>query len=70
MSSILFKNVGILATRGNGFEFIENGYLGVEGDRIDYIGKEEPKKKYYELRECKGNKNIGCVHEYDTAYFE
>lgn len=54
MSSILFKNVGILATRGNGFEFIENGYLGVEGDRIDYIGKEEPKKKYYELRECKG----------------
>ena len=46
MSSILFKNAGILATEGNGFKFIENGYLGVEGKIIDYIGTEEPKKRY------------------------
>lgn len=54
MSSILFKNAGILATNNNKFEFIENGYLGVDGDKIDYIGKEEPKKKYKEEKECSG----------------
>ena len=54
MSSILFKNAGILATKNNKFEFIENGYLAVDGDKIDYIGKEEPKKKYKEEKECSG----------------
>ena len=54
MSSILFKNAGILATEGNGFKFIENGYLGVEGKIIDYIGTEEPKKRYKEERNSKG----------------
>ena len=54
MSSILFKNAGILATNNNKFEFIENGYLAVDGDKIDYIGKEEPKKKYKEEKECSG----------------
>ena len=44
MSSILFKNAGILATKNNKFEFIENGYLAVE----------EPKKKYKEEKECSG----------------
>ena len=54
MSSILFKNAGILATNNNKFEFIANGYLAVDGDKIDYIGKEEPKKKYKEEKECSG----------------
>ena len=54
MSSILFKNAGILATKNNEFEFIENGYLAVYGERIDYIGKEEPKKKYDEEKDCSG----------------
>lgn len=53
MSSILFKNAGILATKGNGFEFIENGFLGVDSDRIDYIGKEAPRKKYKEERDSR-----------------
>lgn len=54
MSSILFKNAGILATKNIEFEFIENGYLAVDGERIDYIGKEEPKKKYDEEKDCSG----------------
>ena len=54
MSSLLFKNAGILATKNNEFEFIENGYLAVDGERIDYIGKEEPKKKYDEEKDCSG----------------
>ena len=54
MSSILFKNAGILSTVGDKFEFIEKGFLGVDGDRIDYIGKGEPKKKYVEERESSG----------------
>lgn len=54
MSSILFKNAGILATKNNKFEYIEKGYLGVDGDKIDYIGKEEPKKKYKEEKDSSG----------------
>ncbi len=40
---LLLKNCSVLAGRGeNGFEHIENGYLGIEGDTITYIGKEKP----------------------------
>jgi len=46
--SILFKNAKIIATEGNNFKVLKNAYLGVDGKYIDYIGTEEPKKKYTE----------------------
>lgn len=44
--SILFKNAKILSTESGEFKVIENGYLGVDGDKIDYIGSNKPKKSY------------------------
>lgn len=44
----LFANCGILAWREERFECIENGYLGVDGDTIDYIGTARPKDRYDE----------------------
>ena len=44
--SILFSNAKIMATVDGEFKIIENGYLGVEGDKIDYIGSFRPLKKY------------------------
>ena len=54
MSSILFKNAGILTTREGNFIYLENGFLGVQGDTIDYIGQDRPEKKYDEEKDCCG----------------
>ncbi len=49
--SILFKNAKILSTENGEFKVIENGYLGVNGDKIDYIGKDKPSKCYDEEKD-------------------
>ena len=49
--SILFKNAGILANENGKFKFIKNGYLGVTGDTIDYIGTEKPRVEYSEEKD-------------------
>lgn len=54
MSSILFRNAGILSSTEKGFEYIENGCLGVDGDTIDFIGSVEPRKAYSEVKDMKG----------------
>ncbi|MBQ6502665.1 MAG: amidohydrolase [Flexilinea sp.] len=43
---ILFEHANILITEDDGFSEIKDGYLGVNGKRIDYIGKEKPKGSY------------------------
>lgn len=43
MDTLLLKNCGVLAGEGaDGFAHIQNGYLGVEGDSIAYIGTQKP----------------------------
>ncbi len=49
--SILFEHADILLTEENGFSEIKNGYLGVNGAKIDYIGKDRPVKEYAEMRD-------------------
>ena len=43
---ILFEHADILLTEDKGFSEIKDGYLGVNGRRIDYIGKEKPQDHY------------------------
>ncbi|HAS37978.1 MAG TPA: amidohydrolase, partial [Ruminococcaceae bacterium] len=38
---ILFKNADILL-KGEKFDVLENAFLAVDGDKISYIGSEEP----------------------------
>lgn len=52
--SLLFKNCRILETKDGGFHEIVNGFLGVSGDIIDYIGQECPEKKYDEEKDMSG----------------
>ena len=49
MASILFKDAGLLVSSGKGFSYIPKGYLGVEGEYIDYIGQDAPEKEYGEV---------------------
>ena len=49
--SLLFRNAAILSTREGKFEVLEHAYLGVEGDRIDYIGTEMPTKTYAQTKD-------------------
>ncbi len=44
--STLFKNAKILAFDGGNYKVLDNAYLGVEGEYIDYIGVEKPQKEY------------------------
>ena len=42
----LFEHADILLTEDNGFSEIKDGYLGVDGTKIAYIGKEKPQDSY------------------------
>ena len=43
---ILFEHADILLTDDLGFSEIKDGYLGVDGTKIDYIGKDKPQDSY------------------------
>lgn len=43
---LLLKHCDILASQGTGFRCLEDAYLGVDGDTIDYIGTERPRTAY------------------------
>ena len=44
---LLLKNCDILASDGvGGYSWIKNGYLGIDGDTIDYIGEAKPAATY------------------------
>lgn len=44
--SILFTNAEILIKKDNKYETIHDGFLGVDGKNIDYVGSKKPNKKY------------------------
>lgn len=50
---ILFKNADILV-RDDNFSVLENAYLAVDGDKISYIGTEEPKGEFDEIKDMSG----------------
>ena len=43
---LLFKNCDILATESGDFHWIKNGYLGIDGAFINYIGENKPLAPY------------------------
>lgn len=43
---LLLKHCDILVSEGAGFRCLENAYLGVDGDAIDYIGTDRPQAAY------------------------
>ena len=47
----LLKGADILAWEKDAFTCIRNGYLGIDGDRIDYVGAEEPREAYDETKD-------------------
>lgn len=50
----LFKNADILLKNGNSYNVMENAFLGVDGDKINYIGEKEPVEKYDEIKNMSG----------------
>ena len=63
--SVLFKNVSLLQPD---MTVLDNAYLGVDGDRIDYIGAAAPEKKYAETRDYKDKLLIpGLVNAHTHA---
>lgn len=47
----LLAHGDILAWENGAFACIRNGYLGIDGDRIDYVGAEPPKGAYDEVKD-------------------
>ena len=47
----LLKGADILAWEKDAFTCIRNGYLGIDGDRIDYVGAEPPRGAYDETKD-------------------
>ena len=42
----LLKHCDILASDGDGYKWLKNAYLGIDGDTIDYIGEKAPDAAY------------------------
>ncbi len=43
---LLFKHCDILATENGVFRWLKNGFLGIDGDTIDYLGETRPAARY------------------------
>lgn len=52
--SILFRNAKIIATEKGNFKVLDNAFLGVAGEYIDYIGTERPRKDYDAEKDMSG----------------
>ena len=50
----LLKGADILAWKDEGFVCLKSGYLGIDGDRIDYVGTEAPRAAYDEIKDMTG----------------
>ena len=51
---LLIKNAGILAWKDGAFEHIPGGYLGIDGDTIEYVGAEKPAASYDREKDMAG----------------
>ena len=51
---LLLKNAGILAWKDGRFDWIPEGYLGIDGDAIDYVGAEKPEAAYGREKDMRG----------------
>ena len=51
---LLLKHGDILVPEGAGFRCLEDAFLGVDGDTIDYIGTEEPRAAYDGEKDMRG----------------
>lgn len=50
----LFKNCDIVTTTDSGFEVIRNGFCGVDGAYICYLGTDMPAEKYDIIKDMTG----------------
>ena len=50
----LLKGAGILAWEDGRFRHIPDGYLGIDGDTIDYLGAAPPAEAYDEVKDLRG----------------
>lgn len=50
----LFKNADILLYENGIYNVLKNAYLAVDGDRISYIGKDEPKELFGTVKDMSG----------------
>lgn len=54
MMKLLLKNCAVLATENGDFQWVKNGFLGIDGTVIDYIGAERPLSEYDLEKDMKG----------------
>ncbi len=47
----LFSNCGILSGGDKEYEYIENGYLAIDGDTITYIGRSKPEGEFDQIKD-------------------
>ncbi len=52
--SLLLRRCDILKTENDSFVTVKNGYLGIEGSRIDYISDLPPQKQYDTVKDMPG----------------
>ena len=52
--NILFENADVLIRQKDGYNVLKGAFLGVSGDKIEYIGFDRPAEKYGDVRDMSG----------------
>jgi len=55
MSRILLSRAEVLVHGGREWSVIHEGYVGIDGDRIDYVGGERPRAEYGQVKDLSGH---------------
>ena len=63
----LLAHGDMLVWEKDDFTCLKNGYLGIDGDGIDYIGREAPRDAYDETKDMTGKLLLPGLGGWSTA---
>ena len=66
---LLLKHCDILAADGEGYRYLKDAYLGIDGSTIDYIGQEQP-QAYSGKRQRQSPQPQRPYHCFDSSHYE
>lgn len=66
MSTMLLSNADILIYKDSSWFVIKRGFVGIQGDRIDYVGQERPMVRYQEEKELSGHLVMAGLYNMHT----
>ncbi len=66
MGTLLLTGADVLVREGGSWSLIKGGYVGIDGDRIDYVGRERPARRYRDMKDLSGHLVMAGLYNLHT----